>query len=233
MSARNTRATAHAPRSQRTLTRPLPNSWTPNRPVSRCPQTVNAVHSSLWMKGAELKHYVIRLRSLVNVQSKATSILWEQKVELRRFGTLFGTVYQQSRCISAVWGQPFLPHKFPGQYIHKNNHLQHFCHLRKLSRSKPIILMKLPNTEIPHNLELLEWVLAKIWPMTVCPQKAQIAAFPWQSRDKQPGKVLKVKWLKNVQTAVILKRSRKRLLMRKFWLWTSNNNCMMKQMSLK
>ena len=70
MSARNTRATVHAPRSQRTSTRPLPKSWTPNRPVSRCPQTVNAVHSRLWTKAAELKHYVIRLRSLVNVQSK-------------------------------------------------------------------------------------------------------------------------------------------------------------------
>ena len=73
MSARNTRATAHAPRSQRTSTRPLPKSWTPNRPVSRCPQTVNAVHSSLWTKGAELKHDVICLRSLVDVQSKSPS----------------------------------------------------------------------------------------------------------------------------------------------------------------
>ena len=70
MFAHNTRATAHAPRSQRTSTRPLPKSWTPNRPVSRCPQTVNAVHSSLWTKGAELEHDVIRLRSLVDVQSK-------------------------------------------------------------------------------------------------------------------------------------------------------------------
>ena len=59
MSARNTRATAHVPRSQRTSTRPLPKSWTPNRPVSRCPQTVNAVHSSLWTKGAELKQYIM------------------------------------------------------------------------------------------------------------------------------------------------------------------------------
>ena len=37
MSARNNRATAHAPRSQRTSTRPLPKSRTPNRPVTRCP----------------------------------------------------------------------------------------------------------------------------------------------------------------------------------------------------
>ena len=66
------RATAHAPRSQLTSTRPLPKSWTPNRPVSHCPQTVNTVHSSsLWTKGAELKHDVIRLRSLVDVQSKS------------------------------------------------------------------------------------------------------------------------------------------------------------------
>ena len=34
MSARNTRATAHAPRSQRTSTRPLPKSWTPNRSLA-------------------------------------------------------------------------------------------------------------------------------------------------------------------------------------------------------
>ena len=71
MSARNKWATAHAPRSQRTSTRPLPKYRTPNQPVSCCPQTVHAVHSSLWTKGAELKHDVIRLRSLVDVQSKS------------------------------------------------------------------------------------------------------------------------------------------------------------------
>ena len=71
MSARNKRATAHAPRSQRTSTRPLPKSRTPIRPVLCCPQTVHAIHSSLWTKGAELKHDVIHLRSLVDVQSKS------------------------------------------------------------------------------------------------------------------------------------------------------------------
>ena len=71
MSARNKRATAHAPRSRRTSTCPLPKLRTPNWPVSRCPQTMNTVYSSLWRKGAELKHDIIRLRSLVDVQSKS------------------------------------------------------------------------------------------------------------------------------------------------------------------
>ena len=57
MSARNIRATAHAPRLNVRSTCPLPKSWTQNRPVSRCSQTGDpgdAVDSSQWTKGRRL-----------------------------------------------------------------------------------------------------------------------------------------------------------------------------------
>ena len=77
---------------------------------------------------------------------------------VRHLGRMFDLGFPQPSLISGLFEQPFLPHLLPGQYIHKNSPLQHCC-FSELSRPKHVILIKLLNTEINQNFELLDWIL--------------------------------------------------------------------------
>ena len=89
--------------------------------------------------------------------------------------------------IPAATPQAFMDSEFchTNFQCHKSTKIvicSHFCHLRKLSRPK-LMLVILLNTDITQNLERLSRLnIGKMWPMTAFSQKARMATFLQESR---------------------------------------------------
>ena len=76
-------------------------------------------------------------------------------------------------CLSGMFGRPFLPHNFWGNKSIKLTYLQHFCHFRKSSGPKLLILIQLLRTGMTQNLESLDCILTKCeqwWPFLKRPE---------------------------------------------------------------
>ena len=86
----------------------------------------------------------------------------------RRLGRLFDAAFSRPCHISA------LHTNFQGNRLYKNSHLQHFCRFRKLSRIKPLNLIKLLNTEMNQNLDYWIELYAKMGTMVPHLQRPEL-----------------------------------------------------------